>query len=175
MTTSTIFADLVGDVRAMLSRSKASSYALARAIHGLHTSAPESFRQLIRDRLIARRRAYYLRQVGRAIELAGLSDEVLGQIGWTKLTLIAERLTPDTADELISLAKIETVSGLRSALTKLQASPRRHLVLSLSTEDYDLIVAALLKRGAVIQENGIRNAGSALKSMIHELAGEKVG
>lgn len=156
-------------VRAMLKKTKASSYALARAVSELQEDDPGAFQGLVSDAGILRRRLYYLGKVGRALIAAGLSDEALGGIGWTKLSVIAEHLNAQNADELIALARSSTVIELRQAIGLGGSRQVKHLTLRLDQGDYDRVVSALVLHGATIQKSGVKNAGPALLALLDAL------
>jgi hypothetical protein len=153
----------------MLRQSKASSYALARAVAELHEADPVGFQELLREGLALRRRLYYLRQVGWALKSSNVPDEMLGRVGWTKLAVIAECLTSENAEELVKLALTSTVVELRQALGIKRGPKTRQLALRLPEVDYNRIVAALTDHGATLQKSGIKNAGPALIAMIEAL------
>ncbi|WP_164040888.1 hypothetical protein, partial [Serratia marcescens] len=59
----------------------------------LHDQDQAAFNAAIRDRSIRRRRAYELLRIANAFADAGLAVERLEAIGWTKLALVAKRLS----------------------------------------------------------------------------------
>ncbi len=137
-------------VRSMLIQSKAGSYALARAVADLQEADPDGFQELVNEAGVLRRRLYYPGKVGRALAAASLSDEMLGGIGWTKLRVIADHLTTENANELITFARTSTVVELRQVVGRGTGRKIKHLLLRLEVGDYDRVVSALTQHGAII-------------------------
>jgi hypothetical protein len=89
---------------------------LGEALAQLYDLDPELFRQLAAKSNMGLRRAYYLIEVSRTVEALAIPRDQLGKIGWPKLQLIANHLTPSTLDALLPLAEQSTVNDLEHRL-----------------------------------------------------------
>jgi hypothetical protein len=85
---------------------------LGEALAQLHDLDPELFRQLAAKSNMGLRRAYHLIGVSRTVEALAIPRDQLGKIGWPKLQLIVNHLTPNTLDALLRLAEESTVKDL---------------------------------------------------------------
>ena len=96
---------------------------LSRELFALHTAArnpqtkgskraAEVFRGLIDRGVVKRRRAYYLIKVGQLLHDGTITPAKAAQIGWTKLQIIADRMTGKNTAKLIRLALDSTAQEL---------------------------------------------------------------
>jgi hypothetical protein len=85
---------------------------LGRALAQLYDLDRDIFRQLAAKSNMGLRRAYHLIEVSRAVQALAIPRDQLGKIGWPKLQLIVNHLTPNTLDVLLRLAEESTVKDL---------------------------------------------------------------
>jgi hypothetical protein len=85
---------------------------LGRALAQLYDLDRDRFRQLAARSNMGLRRAYHLIEVSRTVEALAIPLDQLGKIGWPKLQLIVNHLTPNTLDALLLLAEESTVKDL---------------------------------------------------------------
>jgi hypothetical protein len=79
------------------SNAKPSFLDLARALHMLHELDIEEFNGLLRRSKLSPRKAYYLVKIGEQYGSLVRYRSRLQSIGWTKLTIIGEHITPQNA------------------------------------------------------------------------------
>ena len=148
-------------------------YDLALALVEVSTAAP-SLHLLVGKQIgITRRRIYYLLQVGRFLTTWGIAKEQAEALGWTKLLVVArfvagqESLSTSDVSKLLGLAAASTAHQLPGVLaTATLATVTPHaMLLRLSTEQYQVITAALLANGATRKRNGIGRKEEALTSI----------
>ena len=85
---------------------------LGRALAQLYDLDRDRFRQLAAKSNMGLKRAYHLIEVSRTVEALSIPRDQLGKIGWPKLQLIVNHLTPNTLDALLRLAEESTVKDL---------------------------------------------------------------
>jgi hypothetical protein len=89
---------------------------LGRALSQLYDRDPDLFRQLAAKSNMGLRNAYDLVEVSRTFEPLAIPRDQLRKIGWPKLQLVAEHLTPNTLVALLHLAEERTVEDLKHHL-----------------------------------------------------------
>lgn len=109
------------------------------------------------------RRAYYLREVARLLERIDTPHDRLRNIGWTKLSIIAQHLTPENADTLLSDAEQNTVTDLKDIVAGREPPKRRHVMFFYLDDDQHAVVRrALLAHGASPSSRGLHDKEVAL-------------
>ena len=97
---------------------------LSRELFALHTAArnpkaqgskqaAEVFKDLIDSGVVKRRRAYYLVKVGQLLHDGTITPAKAAEIGWTKLQIIADRMTGKNTAKLIRLALDNSAQELK--------------------------------------------------------------
>src|SRR5262245_12250702 len=110
------------------SNAKPSFLDLARALHMLHELDIGEFNGIIRRAKLGPRKAYYLLKIAEHYQHLARYRSRLQAIGWTKLTIIGEHITPQSAARLIKLAEENTVQRLRSLMSDIEP-PKTRCVL----------------------------------------------
>jgi hypothetical protein len=85
---------------------------LGEALAQRYNLDPELFQQVAAKSNMGLRRAYQLIEVSRTVEALAIPRDQLDKIGWPKLQLIVNHLTPNTLDALLHLAGETTVKDL---------------------------------------------------------------
>ena len=102
---------------------------LGEALAQLYNLDPELFQQLAAKSNMGLRRAYHLIEVSRTVEALAIPRDQLGKIGWPKLQLIVNHLTPNTLDALLHLAEENTVKDLERHMLGKKPLGNAHCVL----------------------------------------------
>jgi hypothetical protein len=123
---------------------------LGEALAQLYDLDPELFRQLAAKSNMGLRRAYYLIEVSRTVEALAIPRDQLGKIGWPKLQLIANHLTPSTLDALLPLAEQSTVNDLEHRLRgwKKPAGNAHCVLMYFSPKSYEELEKTLVSTDA---------------------------
>lgn len=85
---------------------------LGRTLGQLYYRDPNLFRQLAAKSNMDLRSAYHLVEVSRTFEALAIPCDRLRKIGWPKLQLIAQHVTPNTLEALLQLAEDTTAKDL---------------------------------------------------------------
>lgn len=119
---------------------------------------------------VGRRKVYYLLELREKLQRIPAQPEQLVRIGWTKLQVIADHLTPENFRELLELAETNPIHALRS-YTPGETLPveKRFLGFSLTPEQYDIVRKVLLDHGADENAKGLRNKEAALVAALKRL------
>jgi hypothetical protein len=122
---------------------------LGEALAQLYDLDPELFRQLAAKSNMGLRRAYYLIEVSRTVEALAIPRDQLGKIGWPKLQLIVNHLTPNTLDALLRLAEESTVKDLEPHARgwKRPAGNAHCMLRHFSPKSYEQLEGALVSNG----------------------------
>lgn len=109
------------------------------------------------------RKAHYLVEIAKAIDSLEIPDERLRKIGWTKLSVIAPRLSEETAEELLDAAAKHKVPDLQAIVAGREPFARRHVLkFDLDDAQHEIVRAALLAYGATPSTRGLHGKESAL-------------
>jgi hypothetical protein len=122
---------------------------LGRALGQLYDLYRDIFRQLAATSNMGLRRAYHLIEVSRTVEALAIPRDQLGKIGWPKLQLIVNHLTPNTLDALLCLAEEITVEDLKHHLRgwKRPAGNAHCILPHFSPKSYEQLEGALVSNG----------------------------
>lgn len=109
------------------------------------------------------RKAHYLVEIAKAIDSLEIPDERLRKIGWTKLSVIAPRLSAETAEELLDAAEKHKVPDLQAIFAGREPPARRHVMkFDLDDAQHKIVRAALLAHGATPSTRGLHGKEAAL-------------
>jgi len=139
---------------------------LGRLLWKLKELDQNLFTRVQRQTRLTRRKAYYLVQVARTIDGLPIPRERLARIGWTKMQLIADELSPSNWRQMLQLAEEHTAHGLKAVLAGERPNDRC-VVLYLSPMDYRHFANALIKHGAEPNGQGLLNKERALMTLIN--------
>ena len=122
---------------------------LGEALAQLYNLDPELFQQVAAKSNLGLRRAYHLIEVSRTVEALAIPRDQLGKIGWPKLQLIVNHLTPNTLDALLRLAEESTVEDLKHHLRgwKRPVGNAHCMLRYFSPKSYEQLGAALVSNG----------------------------
>ena len=131
---------------------------LGRALAQLYDLDPDRFRQLAAKSSMGLRRAYDLVEVSRTFEPLVILRDQLRKIGWPKLQLIANHLTPNTLDALLRLAEESTVKDLEHhARGWKRPGGNAHCMLRyFSPKSYEQLEETLLSNGAAPSAGAVK-------------------
>lgn len=123
---------------------------LGEALARLYNLDPELFQQLAAKSNLGLRRAYYLIEVSRTVEALAIRRDQLDKIGWPKLQLIVNHLTPNTLDALLRLAEESTVKDLEHHVHgwKRPTGNAHCMLRYFSPKSYEQLEETLLSNGA---------------------------
>ena len=123
---------------------------LGRALSRLYDRDPNLFRQLATKSNMGPRTAYDLVEVSRTFEPLTIPRDQLRKIGWPKLQLVAEHLTPNTLVALLHLAEERTVEDLKHHLRgwKRPAGNAHCMLRYFSPKSYEQLEGAHVSNGA---------------------------
>ena len=138
---------------------------LARCLAQLHGSDPGSISRFVSLSGTGRRKTYYLRRVGEQLTDLGLAEGRLERIGWTKLQVISEKLTPKSAERWLRLAEIRSTQELVDLVRGGPARP--HCVqLYFGPRQYAQLERAILNHGGQRRGRGLANKEAAIMRMV---------
>ena len=121
---------------------------LGRALTQLYDRDPDLFRQLAAKSNMGLRRAYHLIEVSRTFEPLATPHDQLRKIGWPKLQLIAQHVTPNTLDALLQLAEDMTAKDLERHMRRQKPLGNADCVLKyFSPKQYKQLEGALVLYG----------------------------
>lgn len=155
-----------------MSRSRAKEHRRDEAGHGracpaLKQRDRDSYKKVLSEAGMSRRKAYYLVGVSERLAGIGLSENHLRRIGWWKLAIVARHLTKRNAKRLIALAARHRAKDLPGAIAGKARLGNRHRVLLLfSAAQYRQFASALMRHGASAGGRGLVNKEQAIMSMI---------
>jgi hypothetical protein len=128
---------------------------LGRLLYRLHDMDRGEFRQLTKTNLLDPRTAYYLRHIGQLISKLRLPKRQVERVGWTKLQVMAAKLTTSNSARLLWLAENKTVQELRRELAKSADEQRpRAVLLRFTDAQYAIFNNALKAHGTKAKEKG---------------------
>jgi hypothetical protein len=131
---------------------------LGEALAQLYDLEPELFRQLAAKSNMGLRRAYHLIEVSRTVEALAIPRDQLGKIGWPKLQLIVNHLTPNTLDALLRLAEESTVEDLKHHLRgwKRPAGNAHCMLQYFSPKSYEQLEGGLVSNGGALSAGVVK-------------------
>jgi len=148
---------------------------LGRTLRQLLGRDPQLFQEIVAKSDIGRRKAYYLVDVSRVLQV---SRTRLKKVGWTKLMMIAKQVTQDNVDELLDLAEQNNVKELERMMRGEKPLGDSHCVLMyFSPEQYEELEEALLHYGArkAGHGRGLVEKEKALLNVIRKAMGRGEG
>jgi len=80
---------------------------IARYLSEVQDIAPDSFRDVVRDRNIGQRKGYALARIDRKFHSIGVPIERLRKLSWTKLAMLSGYVDEGTVEKLLELAEAE--------------------------------------------------------------------
>lgn len=114
---------------------------------------------------ICRRTATYWMEIDRVYAGIGIPEWELADLGWTKLSILAKRITPENASYWLPVARSSSVQALRQRLRG-EGERERTVVLRFRDVEYSSFVKTLLDHGASIHgERTLVNKEAAVLSM----------
>ncbi len=163
-----------GRVAALAGETTKNFYDLSLAVKKDHDEDPDNFKRIWKEKVLDRRTAYYLLDVGKLIEVGNLSKADAHAIGWTKLQAVARHLMKAGPPEeeafrkFIDLAidKKMTARDLPKVLAGNPAEKERAAVFWLSEGEQSRLEAALVANGAKRVHSGLTGKGKALMKIV---------
>jgi len=137
---------------------------LALLLGQIKAKDPDAFRDLITERGLGRRKAYYLLAIEKAFgDIAHTQRERLSRIGWTKLQIVAASVTPQNREKLLRLAEKHTAEDLKTLTRGDQPiAGRKAVLLYFSPEQYKTFAKAIVKHGAIKSGDGFTKKEEAV-------------
>ena len=148
---------------------------LGRTLRQLQDREPQLFQEIVAKSDLGRRKAYYLADVSRVFDPLQVSRARLKKVGWTKLAMIAKRVTQDNIDDLLDLAEQNNVKELERITRGKRPLGNSHCVLMyFSPKQYEELEEALVHHGARKAERGrgLVEKEEALLKMIRKAMGK---
>ena len=141
--------------------------ALAMHLHDMTDGKGAAFLEAAEKEGVKPRRAYYLREIARLLDWIDTPHDRLRNIGWTKLSIIAQHLTRENAETLLSDAEQRTVADLKDIIAGRTPPKQRHAMLFyLDDEEHDVVRRALLAHGASPSSRGLHDKEAALVNLL---------
>ena len=123
---------------------------LARAVWQLLRDHPEKASAVLKAAKVSRRRAFYLAEVGQKFAPFMQYEKRLIAIGWTKLSKLADLVTPENIEELLLLAESKSVQALSNLTRGRDVSLNlRTVTLHLTPQQYRKYANAIVKNGGL--------------------------
>jgi hypothetical protein len=126
---------------------------------------PDEFRRVVKASGIGLRKAYYLIQIAQDFAPYDVDPGRLKAIGWTKLSMIGPRLTPETYADLIAKAEQHTAYQLAIVLAGEPAPKTKILQIYLTPKNYEIVSKALIASGAMLAGGTLLHKEEALVNM----------
>lgn len=143
---------------------------LGRILRKAREEEKELYNSLMRLPGLDPRTAYYLINIDRVFGPLGLDKTELASIGWTKLSSIANHVTEENVHALLGLAKSHTDRQLKAMMTGKKALKKTRVVqLYLSTKQYAMYAAAVVKFGAKKTGKGLADQEPALMKILKKV------
>lgn len=129
----------------------------------LQDESPELFCAVLALNGIEICEAIYMAQIERQFSSLGVDRIRLDRVGWSKLRLIALYITKANCDHLLRLAEAHSVSEL----VALMRGEEKHLnarivLLHLTSEQYEVLEAAVVANGGTKFDDGLLEKEAAL-------------
>src|SRR5688572_14639298 len=141
-------ADLMNRALHLSAQPQDQTLELARCLADLHARDSRHLKAFLERSGIKRRKAYYLVNIGQ--QLAGIRGPKgrLKKIGWTKLQVIAGKITKENANDWQELAEENSTRELKRLVHGEEPEPTTHCVLMYFTpEQYREFEEAVLSFG----------------------------
>jgi hypothetical protein len=148
---------------------------LGRTLRQLQDREPQRFQEIVAKSDLGRRKAYYLVDVSRVFDPLQVSRARLKRVGWTKLAMIAKKVTQDNIDEFLDLAEQNNVKELERQIKDETPLNNAHCVLMyFSPKQYEELEEALLQHGASRPKRGrgLVEKEKALLEIVHKAMGK---
>ena len=146
--------------------------ALAVHLRDVSDDKGAAFLEAAEQEGVKARRAYYLREIARLLDRIDTPYDRLRNIGWTKLSIIAQHLTPENAETLLSAAEQSTVSDLKDIVAGREPPAKRHVMFFYLDDDQHAVVRrALLAHGASPSSRGLHEKEAALVKALVAVTG----
>jgi hypothetical protein len=141
--------DLVISVKDLSGNVDETFLELGRALRELHEREPQQFSDIVTKSGLGRRKAYYLVDISRAFDPLEVSRAKLKEVGWTKLAMIAKRVTQENFEKLLNLAERNNVKELDRLARGYKPLGDSHCVMMyFSPTQYEVLEQALVRHGA---------------------------
>ncbi len=163
--------DLLVSVRDLSRNVDETFLELGRALRELMDLEPRLFQEIVTQSGLGRRKAYYLIDISRTFDPLEVSRVRLKKVGWTKLAMIAKRVTQENFEKLLELAEGMNVKELERASRGDQPLGNSHCVmLYFSPKQYKELEEALVHHGARKARGGrgLAEKESALLSIVRK-------
>lgn len=129
--------------------------------------AAKVFKGLIDSGVVKRRRAYYLVKIGQLLHDRTISHGKAAEIGWTKLQIIADKITGKNAAKLVRLALNSSAQELKRIMREDDQKPAPHCVLMyFSPQQYRQFRRAMVLHGATSTGRGLAGKEQAIMRLI---------
>lgn len=147
---------------------------LGRYLRQLADRDPDKLEKVIAKSDLGSRKMYYLVDISRAFDGLTVPKARLKKIGWTKLSVIAKKVTQGNVEELLEIAETSTVKALEKRMKGEDAGDTQHCVLMyFSPKDYETFEEALVKHGGMRSGRGIVDKEKALMRMVEATLASK--
>ena len=132
---------------------------------------PDDFLSAANGLGVSRRKAYYLVEVDKAFSDLKVDRARLGRIGWTKLHVLASRVTRRNVDHLLTEAERLSVYELSKTVNDEPASSSKsHVVLLRFTDDeYEVFRRTVRAFGAEDSSTGLSGKEQALIAALRKV------
>jgi hypothetical protein len=145
---------------------------LAKALRQLKKEEPGLFARVLAERRIEPRKAYYLVEIDRCLSELQIERRRLAQIGWTKVQIIGDYLTPANFEHYLCLAEQHTVDELKTVVKGgVPAMAPRRVTLILPPHDYGRFESVLLQYGARKHGRTLSGKEAAIMKVIDKALG----
>lgn len=142
----------------------------ARRLREIQDKKPEAFAAVAQYLGVRLRKAYYLAQIDRTFDSLGVNGNRLAAIGWSKVRLLCDHVTPGNVEDLLSLAELSTVRELKLFLKQQFPVPgMRSVLFYLEPEQYDIFEKVLIAHGAIKVGRGLVDKEAALMRVLADL------
>jgi hypothetical protein len=143
---------------------------LGKHLRQLQDRDPDLFQKIVDKSNLGRRKAYYLVDISNAFAKLTVSPSRLKKIGWTKLSLIAKKVTQSNVEDMLELCEGNTAKQIEQRLKGAEMSDNSRCVLMYFTpQQYEQFEEAVLHNGGSKSGRGLLNKEQAL---IHALTGK---
>jgi hypothetical protein len=143
------------------------SFAQASDLAALHKRERAEFNDLIDKGHLKLRTAYYLRRVGELLKTGAITPTDAERIGWTKVQIIADKITGKNAAKLLRLALDNSAQELKRIMREDDQKPAPHCVLMyFSPQQYVQFKRAMILHGATSTGRGLARKEEAIMRLI---------
>lgn len=142
---------------------------IAEIVWEIKQADPEQFKLLWRTTPLGRRRTYALARIGRLLQDYDLDRTRVARLGWSKVEMIAAKLTPKSMNALLVLAEGHNARDLRRVLRGEKALRPKLLVFELTAVQYDVVTRTLIAFGAKKRSGGLVDKEPALHKALAAL------